>query len=315
VNELTKIVNTSWEGEQVSTALWRRIRRHVETGRETPKVDLKLTLQLSGKGESEFVKDVTAIANTTGGEGYLIIGVQDIKDRKSNDPSGYVIGFSTPSGSDQFERTAIAILTKFCSNVPTIQYDELTHPDCDKTIGVVTIRRSSQKPHSLIRASGEIKQHEVWIRRGTASYVATPAEIVAMTQTQDLPASIVVNLSGHPLTDEQRSEIEQRTYIEEEINEPAHCTPTNATKYIQNLFHRIGLTLEEWNTKSIILVLPGLAPLAANVLAHVHGIKGGFPKVLWLAPHPDDRARYTVGSIVDLQAIRDHASERRATEL
>lgn len=299
----------------MATALWRRIRRYVETGRETPKVDLKLTLQLSGKGESEFVKDVTAIANTTGGEGYLIIGVYDAKDRKSNDPSDYVIGFSTPSGSDQFERTAVAILTKFCYIVPTIEYDELTHPDCDKSIGVVTIRRSAQKPHSLIRAGAEVEQHQVWIRRGTASYVATPIEIVAMTQTQDIPASIVVNLSAHPLTEEQRSEIEQRTYIEEEINEPAHCNPINVADYIQSLFNRIGLTLEEWNTKSIILVLPGLAPLAATVLAHIHGIKGGFPKVLWLAPHPDDRARYSVGSIVDIQATRDHAREKRATEM
>lgn len=299
----------------MATALWRRIRRYVETGRETPKVDLKLTLTLSGKGESEFVKDVTAIANTTGGDGYLIIGVQDVKDRESNNPSDYVIGFSAPNSSDRFERTAVAILTKFCSSVPTIEYDELTHPDCNKPIGVVTIRRSFQKPHSLIRASAEVEQHQVWIRRGTASYIATPTEIVAMTQTQELPTSIVVNLSAHPLTDEQRSEIEQRTYIEEEINEPAHCNPTNAKDYIQKLFDRIGLTLEEWNTKSIILVLPGLAPLAANVLAHVHGIKGGFPKVLWLAPHPDDRARYTVGSIVDLQAIRDHAREKRAKEL
>ena len=299
----------------MTTALWRRIRRYVETGRETPKVDLKLTLQLSGKGESEFVKDVTAIANTTGGEGYLIIGVQDAKDRKSNDPSDYVIGFSTPNGSDQFERTAVAILTKFCSSVPTIEYDELIHPDCNKPIGVVTIRRSSQKPHSVIRGSAEIEQHQVWIRRGTASYVATPTEIVAMTQTQDIPASIVVNLSAHPLTDEQRSEIEQRIYIEEEINEPVHCNHINVEEYIQNLFNQIGLTLEEWNTKSIILVLPGLAPLAANVLAHIHGIRGNFPKVLWIAPHHHDKGRYIVGSIVDLQATRDHAREKRAREL
>jgi hypothetical protein len=299
----------------MAAALWRRIRRYVETGRETPKVDLKLTLELSGKGEAEFVKDVTAIANTTGGEGYLIIGVRDAKDRKSNNPSDYVIGFSPPHGSDQFERTAVSLLTKFCSSVPTIEYHEVIHPDCNQTIGVVTIRRSHQKPHALIRASGEIEQHQVWIRRGTASYVATPAEIIAMSQTQDLPASIVVNMSGHPLTEEQRNQIEQRTYIEEEINEPAHCNATNAVEYVQNLFDKIGLTSEEWNTKSIMLALPGLAPLAAHILAHIHGIKGSFPKVLWIAPHPDDRARYTVGSIADLQAIRDHARERRVTEL
>ncbi len=68
----------------MTAALWRRIRRYVETGRETPKIDLKLTQQLSGSGEAEFVKDVTALANTPGGDGYIVIGVQDAKDRRSN---------------------------------------------------------------------------------------------------------------------------------------------------------------------------------------------------------------------------------------
>ena len=73
--------------------LWRRIRRYVETGRESSKVDLKLTMQFSGAGQAEFVKDVTAIANTPGGDGYIIIGVQDVKDRRSKDPQDYVSWF------------------------------------------------------------------------------------------------------------------------------------------------------------------------------------------------------------------------------
>lgn len=299
----------------MTTTIWRRIRRYVETGHETPKVDLKLTLELSGTGEAEFVKDVTAIANTPGGDGYIVIGAKDAKDRHSSDPYDYIIGFSAPSNRDQFERTAIQILTKFCDRVPIIEYDELLHPNCGKPMGVVTIRRSHKKPHALIRASTGIQQHQVWIRRGTASYTATPQEIIAMASTADVPASIVINLSAHPLTDEQRAEIEQRTYIEEEIDMPAHCGALDSTAYIQNLIERIGLTLEEWNTRSIILALPGLAPLSATVLAHVHGIKGGFPKVLWLSPHPDDKSRYVVGDIVDLQAIRDSAREKRAAQV
>lgn len=256
--------------------LWRRIRRYVETGRESSKVDLKLTMQLSGAtGQAEFVKDVTAIANTPGGDGYIIIGVQDVKDRRSKDPQDYVVGFSSTSGYDQFERTAYQILTKFCDKVPVIEYDELIHPDCGKTIGIVTVRRSCNKPHSLIRASVDIEQYQVWIRRGTASFPAIPDEIIAMKGNLDVPASILINLSAHPLTDEQREAIEQRTYIEEEIEIPVHCDPTNAIIYIQDLLKKIGLTIEEWNTRSIILALPGLSPLAASVLAYVHGIKGG----------------------------------------
>ena len=136
-----------------------------------------------------------------------------------------------------------------------------------------------------------------------------------MAGAQDIPASIVINLSAHPLTDEQRAEVERHAYIEEEIYEPVHCNSMDATTYIEDLFDRIGLTVEEWNTRPIIMTLPGLAPLAANVLAYVHGIKGGFPKVLWLSPHPNDKARYIVGDIVDLQAIRDNAREKRVTQM
>ena len=137
---------------------------------------------------------------------------------------------------------------------------------------------------------------------------------MAMNTTPNVPASIIINLSAHPLTDEQREEIERHTYIEEEIKMSAHCSPSGTPSYIPNLFERIGLTLDEWNTKSIILVLPGLAPLAARVLAHAHK-QGGFPKILWLAPDVTDKTRYIVSDIVDLQAVRDDACEARVRQM
>ena len=165
----------------METVLWRRIRRHVETGRETQKVDLKLTMQLSsGAGKAEFVKDVTAIANTPGGDGYIVIGVEDVKDRKSADPQDYVVGFSAPNGPDQFECTANQILGAYVNRVPRISYDEFPHPDCGKNIGVITVYRSLYRPHSLIRAGKGIEPHQVWIHRGSASFVASPDEIFSM---------------------------------------------------------------------------------------------------------------------------------------
>lgn len=47
----------------MTSPLWRRIKRFVESGPETPKVDLKLTQDISGRvHQAEFAKDVTAIA-------------------------------------------------------------------------------------------------------------------------------------------------------------------------------------------------------------------------------------------------------------
>ena len=112
-----------------SVILWRRIQRHVKTGRESSKVDLKYTLQLSGKGKAELAKDVTAIANTAGGDGYIIIGVKDVKDRSSKNPKDYVVGFAAQGGPDQFECTINSILSNFCDKAPEIKYDEILCPE------------------------------------------------------------------------------------------------------------------------------------------------------------------------------------------
>ncbi len=294
--------------------LWRRIRRHVETGRETPKVDLKLTLQLdSSKDKMEFAKDVTAIANTPGGNGYIVIGVQDVKDRKTKDPQDYIAGFSWPQGPDQFECTANQILRVYVSKMPVIRYDEFPHPECGKNIGVITIERSFRKPHAFIRAGAGIEQHQVWIRRGTASFLASPSEILEMGENLALPTSIIINFSTHGLTDEQRKAIEKHTYIEEVIELRAHCGPEDAVDYVKGLLKQTGITVEEWSTKSIIIALPGFSPLTAVVLAYVHGLKGGFPKIIWLTPHPKDANRYILGDLFDLQGIRNKARVERAS--
>lgn len=293
--------------------LWRRVRRYVVSGRETPKVDLKLMLDLAGKSnKAEFAKDVTAIANTPGGDGFIIIGTQDLKDRRSDDPDDYVSGFQAPGTPDAFHIQMVDALTQFCNRVPTIEYDELTHPETGRSIGVVTIRRSTRRPHSLIRGSGDVEQHQIWIRRGTASYPASADEIEAMISAEELPPAVVINLSAHPLTDEQENDIRREVYIEELIEVPAHFDPAPLQPQIEELLEQIGLTIAEWQSKSIALVLPGLAPTAAAFLAHIHGLRGGFPKILWIGPHPDDASHYVVKRFIGLQELRDRARAIRS---
>jgi hypothetical protein len=297
----------------MTTQLWRRTRRYVVSGRETPKADLKLTLDLSGKTQkAEFAKDVCAIANTPGGDGFLIIGVKDIKGRQGKDPNDYIPGFQAPGRADAFHRQMVDALTQFCNRVPTIEYDEVRHPECGRSMGVVTIRRSTKRPHSLIRGSGDIQQDQIWIRRGTASYLARVDEIEEMMGSiKELPTSVVINLSGHPLTEKQREQIEQEMYIEELIELPAHFESAPIQPQIDRVVDEIDLTIGEWQSKSIVLALPGLAPAASALLAYLHGLRGGFLKVLWIRPHPSNASRYTVGEIIGLQALRDKGREVR----
>lgn len=299
----------------MSSPLWRRIRRYVISGRETPKVDLKLRISLSTRPDkAEFVKDVTAIANTPGGDGFIIIGVQDIKDRKSTDPEDYVPGFQAEGGGDAFHIQMVDALTQFCNRVPTIEYEEIDHPESERSIGVVTIKRSSKRPHGFIRGSGEVKQDQIWIRRGTASYPANVEEIESMVGKQELPPYVVINLSGHPLTSKQRGQVEQDLYIEELIQLPAHFDATAPLQpQVERMIEEIDLTLDEWQSRSIVLVLPGLAPPASALLAYIHGLRGGFPRVLWICPSPEDASCYIVGQTIGLQELRDVARELRAT--
>jgi len=295
--------------------LWRRIRRYVISGRETPKVDLKQTLDLSDRPKrAEFVKDVTAIANTPGGDGFLIIGVLDASRRPSDNPEDYIIGFQSRD-PDALHRQMIDALTYFCDRVPDIDYEEIEHPETGRHIGVVIIKRSSRRPHSFIKDCGKIKQNDVYIRRGTATYRATPEEIIEMAKGKALPPVIVINLSAHPLTEEQKAKIETEVYIEELIEYPLHFDAMKELRpQIEKAIEEIGLTLEEWSTKSLYLIPPGIAPGAAALLAYIHGLRGGFPKVAWIYQDPIDRTRYIVAQTINLQELRDAAREARTQD-
>lgn len=300
-------------------AIWRRIRRYVDLGREAPKVDLKQMLDLSTREKrAEFARDITAIANTPGGDGYLIVGVLDNTTcpREVSRPADYVVGFS-PRDPDELLRQMVEALNFYCDPVPDIEYDQITHPQVGRTIGVVTIKRSSRRPHKIIRSGTGVEQQDVFVRRGTATFKAAPEEIHEMFEARragsPLPEVIVINLSGHSLTDLQRKQLEREVYIEEVIELPVHFDAyqdlgTQVAKVLEN----IGLAVEEWSERNIYLVLPGIAPGAAALLATIHGLRGGFPKVVWIYQKPHDTTQYEVAQIINLQALRDTAREVRA---
>ncbi len=74
----------------------------------------------------------------------------------------------------------------------------------------------------------------------------------------------------------------------------------------------IGLSSVEWQTKPLIINPPGYAPAAVELLAELHGRMGHFPAVLRLRPVPESNPpQYEVAEIINLQAVRDQARERR----
>ncbi|MEZ0537409.1 helix-turn-helix domain-containing protein [Caldicellulosiruptoraceae bacterium PP1] len=131
---------------------------------EGPKLDFKEKIQLDTEGEKkEFVKDVLAIANSKGGRGYIIFGVED-KTKK-------LIGISK---NDITEETIQQIISSRCEPPVSIKFEQLTVDN--KLIGVLTIYKSNLRPHQMIQNG------VFYIRRGSTTDVARRDEIATMLQ-------------------------------------------------------------------------------------------------------------------------------------
>ena len=125
---------------------------------------------------------------------------------------------------------------------------------------------------------------------------------------------ILINFS-HPLTGEQKEQIEALAGrpIDRLIEQMAHFEVDRpfagqATALVDSL----GLSPAGWQQESLLIVPPSLNFAAAAVLAELHGRCGYFPPIVRTRPVPDSLPpRYEAAEIVNLQAIRDAARQRR----
>lgn len=129
------------------------------------KLDFKLKLSLELESEKkEFVKDVIAIANTAGGRGYIIFGVEDQTRR--------IVGLEhIPEHVE--EKIQQIIANRATPPVP-VRFDLLETDH--KKVGVVTIFKSMQVPHQMIQTGA------FYIRRGSTTDKANRHEIANMLQ-------------------------------------------------------------------------------------------------------------------------------------
>ncbi|MEM7803271.1 MAG: CRISPR-associated protein Csx15 [Chloroflexota bacterium] len=125
---------------------------------------------------------------------------------------------------------------------------------------------------------------------------------------------IVLNYS-HPLTDEQKSQIESYTRSAITVlyeNLPHFDSALPMTVQIETLVENTPLTPHQWQTESILINPPGLAGAAAALLANLHGRMGYFPATLYIRPVRDAvPVRYEVAEIINLQEVRNQAREKR----
>lgn len=132
--------------------------------KEGPKLDYKLTMPLaSDTHKKEIAKDVLALANTPGGRGYLVIGVQDkTRTLVGVDPLDY------PE-----ERIQQILLTR-CDPPVNVSVDPVHIQGV--VIVVISVYKSHNRPHQM-RQTGAF-----YIRRGSTTDLAHRDEIALMFQ-------------------------------------------------------------------------------------------------------------------------------------
>lgn len=135
---------------------------------EGPKLDFKASLCLITESEKkELTKDVIAIANSRGGRGYIIFGIED-KTKK-------ILGVDTTAFKE--EQIQQIIYNRCDPPIPiSIDFIEL---ECKK-VAVLTIFRSSQQPHQMINNGA------FYIRRGSTTDTARRGELANLFQENGL---------------------------------------------------------------------------------------------------------------------------------
>ncbi len=155
-----------------------RLEKLIQQG-ENEKVDFKLEYT-KGAG-AEIARDVSAMANSRGGDGYLIYGVDD-PDR--NHPVGDWRALVKGVDPGVLAESIVPdILKEYCRPVPRTSLLKMT---CQgKFVDVLVIHRSRNKPHQIIKRGQwgketRIRPGDIYIRRGSATDKATREEIAEM---------------------------------------------------------------------------------------------------------------------------------------
>jgi predicted HTH transcriptional regulator len=131
---------------------------------ESSKLDFKLKIDIMlESGKKELAKDVCAIANSRGGRGHIIIGIED---KTKN-----IVGIK----KDEYnEETIQQIISSRCEPPIPIDYEVIELDGA--LIGIITIYDGGQRPYQ-IRDTGTF-----YIRRGSTTDVMRKQEIASALQ-------------------------------------------------------------------------------------------------------------------------------------
>lgn len=98
--------------------------------------------------------------------------------------------------------------------------------------------------------------------------------------------------------------------VREQMAQLDHARPF--AEQVAELVDAVGLTPAQWQTEAILVNPPAFAPVAAVLIAELHGRMGYFPAIVRVRPVAGNVLQeYEVAEIINLQAVRDAARESR----
>ena len=124
----------------------------------------------------------------------------------------------------------------------------------------------------------------------------------------------LINFS-HPLNEQQLRRITELIGhdVEQVFEVPTQIDVTApAAEQVCALVNAVGLTPRQWQTTPLLIVPPGLSPIACTLLAELHGRCGYFPPLIRIAPNSAMvPPGFEVAEIINLQLVREQARTRR----
>ncbi len=204
------------------------------------KLDFKRKIDIyTDSGKKELSKDVCAIANSRGGRGYIIIGIED----KSKE----ILGIDDLELS---EEQIQQIVSSRCVPPIPVSFDLVKLEE--KNIGVITIFNGNQKPYQ-IRDNGAF-----YIRRGSTTDTMKKEEIINY-----LSESLSFNIELSPVVNSSISSLDYKLTDKYFLSKGIEITEDNRIELLDST----GITYFDKDSGTRMVTLGGLL-----VFSHINNL-------------------------------------------
>jgi predicted HTH transcriptional regulator len=198
---------------------------------EGTKLDFKLKMDiLIESGKKEYAKDICAIANSRGGRGYIVIGVEDKTKR--------IVGINVEDfKEEQFQQ----IISSRCEPPIPISVEYVIYQG--KNLAIITIYDGGQKPYQL-RENGAF-----YIRRGSTTDTMRKDELISFLQE-----NLSLNIETMPIINSDINSLNFDIINKYFLNKGILVNDNNRLEFMDNA----GITFVERDYNKRVVTLGGL---------------------------------------------------------